>query len=168
MEIARNQYVLRRQIVEPFPNLLGTGGYQWQGPGNGGLPTQGLYQVQMVIPLWNRNRGNIRAAQADVSGAVAQLNNVRNDLANTTASALGRYLTARTLVGRYEKEILPSAVELQDISSKLYREGQIDFLRYLNSQRALLDASLAYIDAQEARWVAAAEVAGLLQSPQFP
>ena len=63
---------------------------------------------------------------------------------------------------------MPSAVELQDISAKLYREGQIDFLRYLNSQRALLDASLAYIDAQEARWTAAAEVASLLQSEQFP
>jgi outer membrane protein TolC len=89
-------------------------------------------------------------------------------LANNAASAIGRYLTARQLVERYETAILPSAVELQDISARLYKEGQIDFLRYLNSQRALLDASLAYIDAQEARWAAGAEVAGLLQSEQFP
>ena len=47
-------------------------------------------------------------------------------------------------------------------------QGQVEFVRYLASQRALLDASLEYIVAQEQRWSAAAEIAGLLQSEQFP
>jgi cobalt-zinc-cadmium efflux system outer membrane protein len=168
VEIARTQFVLRRAEVEPFPNLNMMGGWQNQQPGALAPTTQALYQMQMVIPLWNRNQGNIRAAQANVGGAVAGLGRVRNELANNAAAAIGRYLTARQLVERYETAILPSAVELQDISARLYKEGQIDFLRYLNSQRALLDASLAYIDSQEARWAAAAEVAGLLQSERFP
>jgi cobalt-zinc-cadmium efflux system outer membrane protein len=121
-----------------------------------------------VIPLWNRNQGNIRAAAANVGVAGAQLNRVENDLANTTAQALGRYLTAKQLAERYERIILPSAVELQDISAQLYNQSQIDFLRYLNAQRALLDSNLSYLGAQEARWTAAAEVAGLLQSERFP
>ncbi len=168
VEIARNRFVLRRQIVEPFPNVNLMGGYQEQQPGAFAPQNQAIYQVQMVIPLWNRNRGNIRASQAEVGAAVAGLNRVQNELANGAATALGQYLTARQLVQRYEQQILPSAVELQDISAKLYREGQIDFLRYLNSQRALLDSSLAYIDAQESRWTAAAQIASLLQSEQFP
>jgi len=167
-EIARSQFLLRRAEVEPFPNLNMMGGYQNQLAGAGAPQNQGIYQIQMVIPLWNRNQGNIRAAQANIGSAMAQLNRVQTELANSAAESLGRYLTAKQLAERYEQEILPSAVQLQDISSQLYRQGQIDFLRYLASQRALLDASLAYISAQESRWLAAAEVAGLLQSEQFP
>jgi cobalt-zinc-cadmium efflux system outer membrane protein len=160
--------LLRRAEVEPFPNLNLMGGYQNQLSGVNIPENQAIYQVQMVIPLWNRNQGNIRAAQADVGTAMAQFNRVRTELAANTAAALGRYLTARQLVERYEKEILPSAEEVQRITEQIYRRGQIEFLRYLAAQRDLLGANLAYLDAQQARWTAAAEVAGLLQSQQFP
>ncbi len=168
VEIDRSQFVLRRAEVEPFPNLNFMGGYQNQLPGAFAPESQAIYQIQMVVPLFNRNQGNIRAAQAGVATAAAQLNRVHTELANATAAALGRYLTAHQFAERYEKEIVPSAVQVQSITAKLYKEGQIDFLRYLAAQRALLDASLAYISAQEDRWTAAAEVAGLLQSEQFP
>jgi cobalt-zinc-cadmium efflux system outer membrane protein len=168
VEIARSQYLLRRAEVEPFPNLNMMGGYQNELSGATAPQNQAIYQVQMVIPLWNRNQGNIRAAQAGVSTAVAQWNRVQTELANATAAALGRYQTARQLAERYEREILPGAVRLQDISLQLYDNGEIGFLNYLTAQRALLDANLAYIAAQESRWTAAAEVAGLLQSERFP
>lgn len=168
VEIGRTQFVLRRAQVEPFPNVNFMGGYQYQAPGAGAPVNQGIYQVQMIIPLWNRNQGNIRAAEANVSAAVAQYGRVNNELANEAAAAFGRYRTAHQLAERYERTILPSAEELQDISSQLYKQGQIDFIRYLNAQRALLDANLAYLLAQESRWSAAAEVAGLLQSERFP
>jgi cobalt-zinc-cadmium efflux system outer membrane protein len=168
VEIARSQIVLRRAQVEPFPNVNVMGGYQNQQPGAGAPQSQGMFQIQMVIPVWNRNQGNIRAAQAGVGTAVAQWNRVRIELANATAAALGRYETAQHVADRYERTVLPSAVELQEIAAQLYRQGQIDFLRYLNAQRALLDANLEYIESLESRWSAAAEVAGLLQSERFP
>ncbi|HEX5446576.1 MAG TPA: TolC family protein [Pirellulales bacterium] len=166
--VARSQFVLRRAEVEPFPNFNMMGGIQNQQPGAFAPLTQGIYQIQMVVPLWNRNRGNIRAAEAEIGASMAGLGRVRNELANNTADAMGRYLTATQITERYENEILPNANELQKISSRLYQEGQIEFLKYLASQRALLDANLAYIDAQAVRWVAAAEIAGLLQNVQFP
>ncbi len=168
VEIARTQVALRRAVVEPFPNVNMLGGYQNQQPGAMAPQAQALYQIQMVVPLWNRNQGNIRAAQANVGAAVAQLNRVEMELANASAEALGRYITARQLVERFERTVLPSAIELQDISEQLYRQGQTEFLNYLNSQRALLSANLDYLTAQSALWTAAAEVAGLLQSERFP
>jgi cobalt-zinc-cadmium efflux system outer membrane protein len=168
VEIGRSQILLRRAEVEPFPNINMMGGYQNQQPGAEAPLSQGMYQVQMVIPLWNRNQGNIRAAQANVAAAAATFGRVRTDLANDAAAAIGRYLTAQHLVDRYEEAILPSAVEVQSLTKDLHRRGEVDFLRYLAAQRALLDASLAYINAQESRWLAAAEVAGLLQSETFP
>jgi len=168
VEVARNQFVLRRAQVEPFPNVNMMGGYQNQQPAALAPTVQGIYQLQIVVPLWNRNQGNIRAAQANISASVAQYNRVRLELANLSAETLGRYFVALQLVERYEKEILPSAVQVQSITAQLYQQGQVDFLRYLAAQRALLDANLTYITAQQDRWTSAAEVASLLQSEQFP
>jgi cobalt-zinc-cadmium efflux system outer membrane protein len=168
LEIARSQLVLRRQEVEPFPNLNLMGGYQNQQPGAGAPQSQGMYQVEMVVPLFNRNQGNIRAAQASVGTAMARLQRVQTELADAAAAAVGRYQAARQILDRYEREILPKARRLEGIYSGLYAEAQVDFLRYLAAQRALLDADLSSVNAQEARWMAAVEIAGLLQAERFP
>jgi cobalt-zinc-cadmium efflux system outer membrane protein len=167
-EVGRWEFLLRRAEVDPFPNIDMMGGYQRQQPGNGFPLDQGMYQVQVVVPLYNQNQGNIRAAQATIASSVAAYNRVRTELANETALAFGRYITARQFADRYRDEILPSAVSVQRITGQLYNQGQVEFLRYLESQRALLDANLAYILAQKDRWIAAAELASLLQSEQFP
>ncbi len=167
-EVARWQFLLRRAEVEPWPNIDMMGGYQRQQPGNGFPLDQGMYQVQIVLPLYNQNQGNIRAAQATIGSSVAAFNRVRTELANETALAVGNYITARQFADRYRTEILPAAVDVQRITGQLYNQGQVEFLRYLASQRALLDANLAYISAQLERWHAGAELAGLLQSEQFP
>ncbi|MGD9720975.1 MAG: TolC family protein [Pirellulales bacterium] len=172
-EVARAQFQLRRAQVDPFPNLNMTGGYQRQGIGNaadlnGALLNQGLYEVQLIVPLYNQNQGNIRAAEGTIGAAVAAFNRIRTELANQTAMSVGEYIAASQWVDRYEREILPNATDVQNITAQLYNQGQVEFLRYLASQRVLLDASLAYIDAQERRWIAAADLAGLLQSEQFP
>lgn len=165
VEIGRSQILLERAQVEPFPNVNFLGGYQYQ---VNEPHQQGLYQVTMALPLWNRNQGNIRAAQQSVGTATAQLGRVRNELSNQTAAALGRYLSAQQSVDRYEQQILPKAQETQRLTQQLYGEGQLDFLRLLQAQRTLIEANLGYINSQEARWAAAAEVAGLLQSERFP
>jgi outer membrane protein TolC len=41
-------------------------------------------------------------------------------------------------------------------------------LRLLQSQRTLLESRVSYVNAQENRWLSAAELAGLLQIEQFP
>ena len=69
---------------------------------------------------------------------------------------------------RYEKEILPRANELLKIAQQGYAAGQFDFLRLLQAQRVLLETNLTYVNAQETRWQAAAQIAGLLQTEQFP
>lgn len=166
LEIDRTAYLLQRACVEPVPNIDIMGGYQRQA----GIPAmdQGLFQVTLAIPLWNKNQGNITTAQASLAGARANLQRVELQLAELSADALSTYQTASQLVDQYEHEILPKARETLELSQGLYAQGQIDFLRLLQSQKTLLDAELAKIDAQEQRWVAAAALAGLLQEEAFP
>ncbi len=166
LEIDRRAYRLHRARVEPIPNIGVMAGAQRQV----GIPaeSQGLFQVSVAVPLWNKNQGQIFAAEADLAGSRADLQRVELDLSEQATDALTNYQTAARLVARYDEQILPKARETLQISQNLYAQGQIDFLRLLQSQKTLLEAELARIDAQEQRWVAAALIAGLLQQDVFP
>ncbi len=161
----RARILLDRAIVEPYPTFNILGGYQRQvGPPQ----DQGILQVMMSVPLWDRNQGNIRAAQAEVGRADAEIRRVQLELSGQAAEAFGRYQSAVALVAKYQQGILPRARETVDLTQRLYEAQQIDFLRLLSAQRTLSDVNLGYIDAQAARWDAAAELANLLQMEHFP
>lgn len=166
LDIRKTQIELRRALVEPRPNFNIQAGYQYAMEGT--QHDQGYGQFSMAIPLWNRNQGGIRAAQAETARANATLQRVENDLSQQTAAALGAYAAAIERVAVYEQRILPKARDVFDQSEKLFEQGQTDFLRLLQSQRTLVEADLGYLDAQEARWSAGAAIAGLLQVEQFP
>ena len=99
---------------------------------------------------------------------MAALDRTRNELSGLAADVVGRYRSASQLVERFEQQILPKALESQRITQQLFAQDQIDFLRLLQAQRTFIEVNLAYINAQETRWTAAAELAGLLQTDQFP
>jgi cobalt-zinc-cadmium efflux system outer membrane protein len=166
VEIRKTQFQLRRAVAEPWPNFNIQAGYQYsvEAP----LHDQGYGQFSMTVPLWNRNQGGIRAAQAETARANASLQRVENELSQQTAAALGVYLAATERTVIYEQKILPKARDVYQVNVKLFEQGQSDFLRLLQTQRTLIEADLGYVDAQEARWTSAAAIAGLLQLEQFP
>jgi cobalt-zinc-cadmium efflux system outer membrane protein len=166
VDIRKTQIQLRRAIVEPRPNFNVQAGYQYsvEGPRH----DQGYAQLAVAVPLWNRNQGGIRAAQAETARATAGLQRVENELSQQTARALGEYAAAGERVAIYERQLVPKAREVLRVNQSLFEQGQTDFLRLLQAQRTLIEANLGYLDAQEARWSAAAEIAGLLQLEQFP
>lgn len=166
VEIQKTQTQLRRAVIEPRPNFNIQAGYQYsvEGPHN----DQGYAQFAMTMPLWNRNQGGIRAAQAETVRATAALQRVENELSEQVARALGEYAAAVERVAIYEERLLPKAREVFKINQSLFEQGQTDSLRLLQSQRTLIEADLGYLNAQEARWTAAATIAGLLQLEEFP
>ncbi len=164
--IAGNQWALERAVVQPIPNINLMGGYQRQV----GIPAQdqGLAQVMMSVPLFDRNQGNIRAARAEIATARADLRMVELDLATQTAQAVAAYRTSQRLVDWYEEYILPKARETVTLTQTLYARGEVTFLSLLQAQKILTETELAYVDAQAERWTGAVAIADLLQLEEFP
>jgi len=164
--IAGNQWALERAVVQPIPNINLMGGYQRQV----GVPAedQGLAQVMMSVPLFDRNQGNIRAARAEIATARADLRMVELDLATQTAQAVAAYRTSQRLVDWYEEYILPKARETVTLTQTLYARGEVTFLSLLQAQKILTETELAYVDAQAERWTGAVAIADLLQLEEFP
>ena len=166
VEIQKMQFALSRARAEPWPNFNIQAGFQYavEAPRH----DQGYAQFTTSIPLYNRNQGGIRAARSDIARATAALQRTENELSQQAAQALGVYLAAGERAKIYQEKILPKAQEVFRVNRSLFEQGQTDFLRLLQAQRTLIEADLGYIEAQESRWTAAAEIAGLLQVEQFP
>ena len=165
-DIARAQWALERAVVQPIPNINLMGGYQRQV----GIPAmdQGLAQVMMSVPLFDRNQGNIRSARADIASSRAGLRSIELDLATQTAQAIAAYRTSQRLVEWYEQYILPKARETVQLTQTLYARGEVTFLSLLQAQRILTETELAFVESQADRWTGAVTIASLLQLEQFP
>ncbi|MEI6257923.1 MAG: TolC family protein [Planctomycetota bacterium] len=164
-EIARSQWALERAVVQPIPNVNLMGGYQRQvGPAQ----DQGLAQVMMAVPLFDRNQGNIRSARADIATSRANLRTIEIDLANQTAQVIAAYRTSQRLTEWYAQYILPKARETVQLTQTLYARGEVTFLSLLQAQRILTETELAFVESQAERWTGAVTIASLLQLEQFP
>ncbi|HVK16010.1 MAG TPA: TolC family protein [Fimbriiglobus sp.] len=163
--IERAQFALRRAQAEPIPNVTLSSGYVRQ---NQNRSDDWMIGVSMPIPLWNRNQGNIRAAQAEIGIAVQDVGRVENDLAERLATAFRTYGSARQRAERYKTSLLPRAEETYELSLKAFKGGQFEYLRVLQAQRAVAEARLEYNRALGEAWRAAGEISGLLLEEVWP
>ncbi|MBU6309319.1 MAG: TolC family protein [Planctomycetes bacterium] len=164
-KIAQAQWALERAVVQPIPNINVLGGYQRQvGPAQ----EQGLVQVMMQVPIFDRNQGNIRTARADIATSRADLRTIELDLATQAAQAVATYRVAQRQADWYEQSILPKARETLQLTQQLYARGEVTFLSLLQAQKILTETELAFVESQADRWTGAVAIADLLQLEQFP
>jgi cobalt-zinc-cadmium efflux system outer membrane protein len=150
-----------RQEIQAIPNptvQVGGGHDTSTGSGIAGV------QVSMAIPAWNKNEGNIEAANADYCRAVQDVRRLELGLKSRLALALKDYNSARVTVEQYQDEILPKAQEALDLSELAYQAGEFDFIRVLTARRQYFEANLQYINALAEYSVADAVIEGLLLS----
>lgn len=163
--IERTQAALRRAQAEPIPNVTVSSGYTRQ---NQNRSNDWAVGVSVPLPVWNRNQGNIRAAKAELGVAVQEVGRVENELAERVATALRAYSAAITLADQYRTDILPKAEETYKLSLDAFKGGQFEYLRVIQSQRAVAEARLEYNRALGEAWRAAADLSALLLEEWWP
>jgi outer membrane protein, heavy metal efflux system len=165
VEVRRRQWLIDRAYAEPKPTFNVQGGYQRQvDPPQ----DQGILQLTMSVPLWDRNHGGIQAAEAEAMKAQAELARIETELTSRAATAAARFAAAEQRVVRYRDKILPQTRDALDLAMRLFDAGEAEFQTLLNAQRAAQEAQIQYLDALSARWEAAVEIADLLQRERFP
>jgi cobalt-zinc-cadmium efflux system outer membrane protein len=164
LDIDRNEFLLKRAIAEPYPNVTLGPAYQW-GLVQGGQ--QFWMTVTFPIPAWNRNQGNIISSQADVIAARKNLEAIQLEQLRKVADAFARHRSSRIQASKYEKEIIPKTMKSMGLARNGLAAGEYDFSRFLQVQRTVVEANMAYIDILEDVWSTAAELSGLLQLEEF-
>ena len=150
----------RREIV---PDLTLRAGEQWnnelirQNP-NIATGAQSFASASIDLPLWNRNQGNIAAAQAAVEQAQAQAQRVRLELRHSAAPLIEQYTIAGTQTARYREDLLPRAQRAYDLYRDRYRQMAAAYPQVLVSQRTLFQLQLAYIQSLGELWQSSARL----------
>ncbi len=163
--VERTQAALRRAQADPIPNVTVSSGYTRQ---NQNRSNDWAVGVSVPLPVWNRNQGNIRTAQADFGSAVQDVGRVENDLTDRLALAFRTYSAAKQRAGRYKTAILPRAEETYNLSLQAFKGGQFEYLRVLQAQRAVAEARLESNRALGEAWRSAGEISGLLLEEAWP
>jgi cobalt-zinc-cadmium efflux system outer membrane protein len=163
--VERAQAAIRSAEAAVIPNVTLATGYTRQ---NQNQSNDWLVGVSLPLPTWNRNQGNIRAAQAEHCAAVQDVARVENDLTDRVATALRTYQSATREAEQYKRELLPRAEETYKLSVEAFRGGQFEYLRVIQAQRAVIESRLEYMRALGEAWKAAAELSALLMEDHWP
>lgn len=163
--IARAEAAVGRERAQAVPNITVGGGYQRN---FNDREHQALYQVQVPIPVFNRNQGNIIAARAEYGRAIAEASRTQLDLSQRLATSYGDYATAKLRAERFNALRASTKILYEKASTIYFKGGKLSNLQVIQAQRQLIDAELEYLRAWGVAWKAAGDIAGLLLEDDFP
>jgi cobalt-zinc-cadmium efflux system outer membrane protein len=116
--------------------------------------------ISMPLPLSDRNRGGIAAAQAELRGADARLNGARLDAQADGRAAIARIDAADARLGAAHNGEA-AAEEAYRLTRIAYEAGKAPLSELIAARRALTDARTRTLDAQLERLNAEAALARL-------
>lgn len=140
---------------DAVPDVTASGGFRRFREGGDNAVIVG---ISMPIPIRDRNRGNIEAAQSDSIAAEAGLAQTRIDARRLRRDAqmqLGAADERLRVLSGLSLEQAAEAVRLADIG---YRAGKFSLLELIDAQTAYNSAKLSLIDAQLDRAKAIADL----------
>ena len=111
-----------------------------------GNQTAGL-GVSFPLPLWNRNKGAIQAAEAARAQAATQLDKVKGQIAAEIVSAREACREAASRYDHYLRVLKPKSAEILKAISFAYEKGGASLLDLLSAQRNDNDVRLATVQA---------------------
>jgi outer membrane protein, heavy metal efflux system len=100
--------------------------------------------VQMPLPFFNRNQGNVASAVAEIRAAEADTAAVRALVLAELRSAAAEAQNRRRQLTDFFPGVLQQANESSRISQAAYREGGSDLLRLLDTERVRIEAQVMY------------------------
>lgn len=107
------------------------------------------FEVGLSIPLWLpfEQKGKIAMAKARESEIQWKQKEIGLDMKKQIEHAWHSYKTSKSTIERYQNTIQKKAENLQKLSLKAYRLGEIDLLDLLSSQQLYLGSQKQYLTA---------------------
>lgn len=121
-------------------------------------------QVGLPIPIYNRNEGNIAAAQAEFSQAREELRRIELSIESRIAKSWQEYEAAAAVIQQYQRVILPKAQETLALTEEAYAAGELEFLQVLTVRKTYFDTNLEYVLALRNFAVAETHLQGMVLS----
>ncbi|HMO35027.1 MAG TPA: TolC family protein [Gemmatales bacterium] len=159
---------LRLQQVVPIPDLQTNLIVQYD---NVIRTTQFGMQLGISLPIYDRNQGNIRQAQAQLTHTQLALPNVQNQLIARLAEAYGRFEAAQVLARNHAELIIPQLTSAYQTMIRRYQiePDKVQFNDIVVAQQNVAMAYQTYLQALDNQWKAIVDLANIAQLDElFP
>lgn len=123
------------------------------------------FGVSVELPLFNRNRGNIAAASADVARARAERERLELTVSREVRVALTRYENASRTLALLVRYVQPGTENNLRIIRGAYEAGQFRLIDVLNEQRKVIEARAGLRAAQLAVFQARVDLERAVGAP---
>lgn len=164
--VTRAQSSVQQARRQPVPNLQVRAGLVQNFEENdlNGKPfgAQGLAELRVELPIFNRNQGNVASARSDLERWQAETRRVELQLRQQAALAVEQYQAARVTVEGYQTEILPRTERLYDMQLKAWGRMALSYPQVLLAQQSLFTAQAEYIHALQNLRTSAVALSGFL------
>ena len=164
--VERTRAELTRARREPIPNLELRGGLQDNREilesSGARVGLQGFLEVGVPLPLFNRNQGNVAAAEAQLERSEREVERIALVLRERASSHFEVYETSRLMVDRYRSELLPRAQRAYELRLQSHGLMLAAYPQVLEAQARLFDLQAEYVSALETQWLNAIALSGLL------
>ncbi len=141
----RSEADLRLQRANRIPDPTVLAQYEHEPPD---APNTVGFGVSFPLPLWNRNRGNILAAEAAREQARLAYEKTSAQAQADIAAARFAYAEALKRWARYRETIRPKSEQIRKTVAYAYQKGGASLLDLLSTQRNDNDVRLAAAQAQ--------------------
>ncbi len=143
-EVARDQIALRRERVEPIPNVQvrAESGYNFETEN----AVAGV-EVGLRLPVFDKNQGTILQAQAELARAQADVARMELVLRRRFAATFAEYESSVTLAESYRTDILPNAQRSYELFRQSFQERRAAWPQVVDAQRVHLELYGEYVDA---------------------
>jgi outer membrane protein, heavy metal efflux system len=107
------------------------------------------FQIDIPIPLFDRNLGNIERASFEHCQAFYNSLNAANHLEKTLRIVYEQWCTAYAQASLIKENILPLADESYQLAELAYKEGKFDYLELLDARTTFFNVKQQYLNAVE-------------------
>lgn len=144
-EVNRRAALLDLEHAKSIPDLrIGAGVRRF----NENESTALIASVAIPLPLFDRNDGNIAAAESRLAKAQSDALATREQLLRFLIEAVGDLDVAATQLTALKRDVLPVAQTAFDRTKTGYDEGKFDLLNVLDAQRSVFDVRLDLLNAR--------------------
>ncbi len=142
LQIRRQELTLKREQIEPIPDLVIRGGGAYMPTNN---QTVGYSRLYVEFPIWDQNKGNIHTAEHGLLETRQDLVRIRLELQRQLSRTYNHAQTSLQNIRRYHDEILPRARRAFELYYKSFQDEDASFSRVQSSQSAYVDAYIKYV-----------------------
>lgn len=146
--VERARAVVSRERAERIPDLFLSGGVGYNNEilERDGRKTgaEGRIEVGVNVPIFNRNRGGIAAAEAELAIAERELERLQLSLRTRLSTSFRAYRNAHTMVEKYRTQVVPRAREAYEMYLGNFRQMAASYPQVLIAQRTLFQVEVEY------------------------